>query len=92
MHSILYPTKAEALIDGETETSDNSLISVSLLLTGIISARLGLWMADLTVQQIFQEDVDQSIRGNRVLQMGTKILLIKLQVQYLVSRMAYRAQ
>ena len=43
--------------------SSDSLISVFLLLTGIISARLGLWMADLTVQQIFQETVDESIRG-----------------------------
>ena len=38
-------------------------ISVILLLTGIITARLGLWVADLSVQQIFQEDVEQEHRG-----------------------------
>ena len=40
-----------------------SYISVALLLTGIITGKVGLWMADLTVQQVFQETVEQSIRG-----------------------------
>lgn len=50
----------------ETATSEtpDSLISVALLLSGIITARLGLWVADLSVQQIFQEEVEQEIRGS----------------------------
>ena len=49
----------------ETAASEapTSLISVALLLSGIITARLGLWVADLSVQQIFQEGVEQENRG-----------------------------
>ena len=51
--------------DGDERMEDNheSLISVSLLLIGIITGRFGLWIADLAVQQIFQENVDENERG-----------------------------
>ncbi|XP_042865052.1 solute carrier family 40 member 1-like [Penaeus japonicus] len=37
--------------------------SVILLLTGIITSRFGLWLADLTVTQILQEGVEEGQRG-----------------------------
>merc|ERR1711962_375923 len=37
--------------------------SVSVLLTGIICARFGLWVADLSVTQILQENVEEDKRG-----------------------------
>jgi iron-regulated transporter 1 len=36
---------------------------VIVLLLGIILARFGLWIADLSVTQIFQEEVEESQRG-----------------------------
>jgi len=41
----------------------NCNISVLLLMAGIISARFGLWMADLSVVQIFQERIPEHQRG-----------------------------
>ena len=43
----------------------DSLTSVTLLLIGIISGRFGLWIADLSVQQIFQENVAEEERGEQ---------------------------
>lgn len=37
--------------------------SVSVLLSGIIAARFGLWLADLSITQIVQENVIESQRG-----------------------------
>ena len=37
--------------------------SVSVLLAGIICARFGLWLADLSVTQILQENVEEEKRG-----------------------------
>jgi len=56
-------TTAEAhiLLEGGEE---GSKIAVSLLLVGIISFRLGLWVADLSVQQILQERVAAHCRGS----------------------------
>ena len=42
---------------------NGSYISVSLLLAGIISSRLGLWVADLSVHQIFQQLLEERNRG-----------------------------
>ncbi|XP_054827074.1 solute carrier family 40 member 1 [Eublepharis macularius] len=39
------------------------LVSVSLLFTGVIAARIGLWSFDLTVTQLLQENVIESERG-----------------------------
>ena len=41
----------------------SSFSSVSMLLTGIIASRFGLWLADLTVTQILQERVSEEHRG-----------------------------
>ena len=46
---------------GEAETTD--FISVGVFLTGIIAARFGLWVSDLAVTQIFQENVARDKRG-----------------------------
>ena len=43
-------------------SSHGSLISVILLLIGIISSRAGLYIADLTVHQIFQQELEESQR------------------------------
>lgn len=37
--------------------------SVGVLLAGIIAARFGLWLADLSITQILQENVDEEERG-----------------------------
>ena len=40
-----------------------SHISIALLLTGIVTSRLGLWLSDLTITQLFQESVEEQERG-----------------------------
>lgn len=53
-------------IEGETltfETYWQSFGSVSIFLSGIILARFGLWLVDLTVNQILQERVAEDKRG-----------------------------
>ncbi|XP_033762324.1 solute carrier family 40 member 1-like isoform X1 [Pecten maximus] len=47
---------------GENEGPD-SYISISLLMGGIIAARFGLWIADLTITQLFLEAVVERERG-----------------------------
>jgi len=37
--------------------------SVAVLLTGIITARFGLWLADLSINQVQQEQVEEEHRG-----------------------------
>merc|ERR1712107_39227 len=37
--------------------------SVIVFLTGIILARFGLWIVDLTVNQLLQEKVEEEVRG-----------------------------
>jgi len=62
-----------------------SYISISLLLSGLILSRAGLWMTDLTVTQFLQENVAERERGivsgtqssfNAVLDMGHYVLAI----------------
>lgn len=43
--------------------SNREYLSVGLLLTGILLTRFGLWMADLSVNQLMQTEVDESERG-----------------------------
>merc|ERR1711962_291259 len=53
-------------IEGDALTFDTywqSFGSVSIFLTGIILARFGLWLVDLTVNQILQERVSEDKRG-----------------------------
>ncbi|KAL4225216.1 hypothetical protein ACF0H5_015907 [Mactra antiquata] len=40
-----------------------SFISVGLLMAGIIGARCGLWMADLSITQLFLENIHENERG-----------------------------
>merc|ERR1719429_289611 len=39
------------------------ILSVSILLVGLISARFGLWVTDLSITQIIQERVEEEKRG-----------------------------
>ena len=47
----------------EEECNVESFWSVGVLLFGIMAARYGLWVSDLSVTQILQESVDVEIRG-----------------------------
>ncbi|XP_046326040.1 solute carrier family 40 member 1-like [Haliotis rufescens] len=40
-----------------------SIISICVFMTGIIGNRFGVWMADLTITQLFLETVEESERG-----------------------------
>ena len=42
---------------------NGSYVSVTLLLVGIILSRMGLWVADLSVHQIFQQRLEDHNRG-----------------------------
>ena len=59
----------ETIVDNSTTTiglddcSISSFNSVIVLMTGIIAARFGLWVSDLTVTQILQERVSEEHRG-----------------------------
>ena len=51
---------------GESEAVScfvSSFISVAIFLSGIIAARFGLWLIDLTITQILQEKVEEQKRG-----------------------------
>lgn len=52
---------SESSID--TKSSAQNYMSIILLLIGIISSRVGLWMADLVVTQLLQENVLEKERG-----------------------------
>merc|ERR1712156_1038415 len=43
--------------------ANNSMIAVCVLMSGIIAARFGLWITDLTINQILQERVEEERRG-----------------------------
>lgn len=45
------------------EPEQHNYTSVILMMTGIIGARFGLWLVDLSVNQILQEEVEESNRG-----------------------------
>ena len=45
------------------ECQTSSFVSVAVFLAGVISARFGLWIADLSVNQIIQEEVKSEERG-----------------------------
>lgn len=57
----------ESAICNETDSGESegpeSYISISLLMGGIIAARFGLWIADLTITQLFLEAVAERERG-----------------------------
>ena len=45
------------------EESSYSFVSVAVLMTGLITARFGLWIFDLTITQLIQENVQEEHRG-----------------------------
>ena len=55
-------------VSGNANNADvgggDSLIAVCVLMSGIIAARFGLWITDLTINQILQERVEEERRGN----------------------------
>jgi len=56
-------SKGKDQVTNVTTITSYNYTSVTLLLCGIISGRLGLWVADLAVQQIFQEKIAEDERG-----------------------------
>lgn len=55
-------TKNDTRKSGDNKDS-NSLISLGLLMGGIVMSRIGLWMTDLVITQLFQENVPEQERG-----------------------------
>ena len=49
--------------DYVVDTCPSSMISVIVLMSGIITARFGLWVSDLTITQLLQENVKEEHRG-----------------------------
>ncbi|XP_067649889.1 ferroportin-like [Haliotis asinina] len=48
---------------GEDPPITTDVVSVTLLMAGIVTARFGLWIADLTITQLFLEHVAENERG-----------------------------
>ncbi|XP_064638843.1 solute carrier family 40 protein member 1-like isoform X2 [Lineus longissimus] len=46
-----------------TQLSERNFLSLGLLMAGIITARFGLWSADLTITQLIMESVKDTERG-----------------------------
>ncbi|XP_056656478.1 solute carrier family 40 member 1-like isoform X1 [Monodelphis domestica] len=62
--STIHWTNNTVLMDGAQEsTQPESYISIILLFSGVILARIGLWSFDLTVTQLLQENIADSERG-----------------------------
>ena len=40
-----------------------SYLSITILLSGILLAKFGLWISDLTITQVIQEEVEEEHRG-----------------------------
>ncbi|XP_067649629.1 ferroportin-like [Haliotis asinina] len=51
------------VLDCVENTGPESYLSIGLLMAGIITARFGLWVADLTITQLFLERVKEHERG-----------------------------
>ena len=62
-HYFQASSNVTTLVQDLEECSVSSYLSVSILMAGIISARFGLWISDLTVTQILQENVQEEHRG-----------------------------
>nr|XP_020848863.1 solute carrier family 40 member 1-like [Phascolarctos cinereus] len=62
--STIHWTNNTVLMDGPQESNQpESYISIILLFSGVILARIGLWSFDLTVTQLLQENIADSERG-----------------------------
>ncbi|XP_077978935.1 ferroportin-like [Glandiceps talaboti] len=54
----------EKLVTPESSLyTTDSYVSITLLFTGIITSRIGLWLFDLTMTQLFQENILETQRG-----------------------------
>ncbi|XP_052576359.1 solute carrier family 40 protein member 1-like [Peromyscus californicus insignis] len=63
-HSPIHWTNSTVLFDGQQDPEQpDSCISISLLFSGVILARIGLWSFDLTVTQLLQENIPEAERG-----------------------------
>ena len=62
-NSTMNVTQLVDTVVGSEDCQVDSFCSVSTLLTGIILARFGLWISDLSVTQALQEGVEEQIRG-----------------------------
>ena len=67
-NSTLPPVSNATLVHNVTTagfnvTIHNQYTSLALMVTGVVSARFGLWLFDLSVVQIVQENVIESERG-----------------------------
>lgn len=58
-----YGNGTSANCSESTPAKSHSFISIGLLMAGIVSARFGLWLSDLTITQVFQENVAETERG-----------------------------
>ncbi|XP_024917287.1 solute carrier family 40 member 1 [Cynoglossus semilaevis] len=62
--SSIHWTNNTVLLDNiPSGTEPESYISIILLFSGVITARIGLWSFDLTVTQLLQENICESERG-----------------------------
>jgi len=84
-----------ALVEGDYWVN---YLSVSAFLIGIITARFGLWVVDLTVTQILQENVEEEKRGvvggvqdalNNTLDLAKCILVILLPAEETFALLIY---
>ena len=63
-YSIANATQSNSTdVSWRMECQTSSFVSVAVFLAGVISARFGLWIADLSVNQIIQEEVKSEERG-----------------------------
>ncbi|XP_066209869.1 solute carrier family 40 member 1-like [Saccopteryx leptura] len=62
--SSIHWTNSTVLFEGEPDPKHpESYISIILLFSGVILARIGLWSFDLTVTQLLQENIPEAQRG-----------------------------
>ena len=58
-----FSTSPNTTLEEICEEGETQFNSVSVMLAGIIVARFGLWIVDLSINQIFQENVEEEKRG-----------------------------
>ncbi|KAM5271798.1 ferroportin-like [Ctenodactylus gundi] len=62
--SSIHWTNSTVLFDGQqVPEQPESYVSIILLFSGVILARIGLWSFDLTVTQLLQENIPEAERG-----------------------------
>ena len=64
MHHFFFQNQTEPIDGVDLDNCiTSSYLSVGVLLAGIITARYGLWVSDLTITQVLQENVLEEHRG-----------------------------